>query len=73
MVGPPCVGVVTLRWFLVYWLDLSTREMWLSLPGDVALSCNPSYWEARTVGWLEVERPPLPASDGFWTALWLLI
>jgi hypothetical protein len=23
---------------------------------DVALSCNPSYWEARTVGWLEVEN-----------------
>jgi hypothetical protein len=30
--------------------------MWL-MPGDVALSCNPSYWEAKTVGWLEVERP----------------
>jgi hypothetical protein len=26
-------------------------------PGEVALSCNPSYWEARTVGWTEVERP----------------
>jgi hypothetical protein len=28
----------------------SSREMWLSPPGDVALSCNPR---------LEVERPPL--------------
>ena len=27
------------------------------LPGELALSCNPSYWEARTVGWFEVLRP----------------
>jgi hypothetical protein len=27
-------------------------------PGDVALSCNPSYWGARIVGWFEVESPP---------------
>jgi hypothetical protein len=26
-------------------------------PGEVALLCNPSFWEARTVGWLELERP----------------
>jgi hypothetical protein len=26
-------------------------------PGEVALSCNPSYWEARTVGWFEAEKP----------------
>jgi len=28
-------------------------------PGDVALSCNPSYWGARTVEWLEAARPLL--------------
>jgi hypothetical protein len=32
-------------------------EMWL-LSGDVALSCNPSYWEARIVGCVEMDRPP---------------
>jgi hypothetical protein len=41
------------------------------LPGEVALSCNPSYWEARTVGWLEVERP-LPIDRWYAVAaLWL--
>jgi hypothetical protein len=28
-------------------------------PGEVALSCNPCWdWEARIVGWLDVERYP---------------
>jgi hypothetical protein len=39
--------------------------MWLLL-GDMALSCNPSYWEARIVGWLEVDRPSCyKPMDGF--------
>jgi hypothetical protein len=40
------------------------REMWL-LPGDVALSCNPSYWEARIVGWLMGGKTSTSAADGF--------
>jgi hypothetical protein len=37
----------------------------------LAFSCNPSYWEARIVGWLEVERSPhyKPIDPG--AALWL--
>ena len=30
------------------------RENYLSRPRELALSCNPSYREARTVGWTEV-------------------
>jgi hypothetical protein len=29
---------------------LSGREMWLSRPGDVALSCNPSYLGGQSSG-----------------------
>jgi hypothetical protein len=33
----------------------------------VALSCNPSYWEAIIVGWLEVDRPPHYKPMDFWS------
>jgi hypothetical protein len=36
-------------------------------PGELALSCNPSYWEARIVGWLEVERSPHSKPIDFWS------
>jgi hypothetical protein len=36
-------------------------------PEDVALSCNPSYWEARIVGWLEVDRPQHYKPMDFWS------
>jgi hypothetical protein len=48
-------------------------EIWLPfkmLPGDVALSCNPSYWEARTVGWLEVENLHICSRWYLVAALW---
>jgi hypothetical protein len=37
----------------------------------MALSCNPSYWGARIVGWLEVERSPQSKSTISGAALWL--
>jgi hypothetical protein len=48
------------------WLSLAGRCGSL-LPGDVALSCNPSYWEARIVGWLEVDKPPHKKPKDFWS------
>jgi hypothetical protein len=36
------------------------------MPGDVALSCNPSYWEARIVVWLIGGKTSTPAADGFY-------
>jgi hypothetical protein len=35
------------------------------MPGDVALSCNPSYWEARIVGLLEGGKISTSAADEF--------
>jgi hypothetical protein len=32
-----------------------------------SVSCNPSYWEARIVGWLEVDRPPHYKLMDFWS------
>ena len=29
----------------------------------MAISCNPSYWEARTEGWIVVDRPPEYPTD----------
>jgi hypothetical protein len=44
----------------------------LKLPGDLALSCNPSYLGGQSsVGWFEVERPPQENRRAFGTALWL--
>jgi hypothetical protein len=37
------------------------------MPGDVVLSSNPSYWEARIVGGLEVDRPPHYNPMEFWS------
>jgi hypothetical protein len=44
---------------------LSPKCKFHFMPGEVALSFNPSYWEARTVGWFEAERPLSASSDGF--------
>jgi hypothetical protein len=33
--------------------------------GDMALSLNQSYWEARIVGWLMGGKTSTPAADGF--------
>ena len=34
-------------------------------PGELALSCNPSYREVRTVGWFEVLRPLTSLETGY--------
>ena len=40
-------------------------------PGELALSCNPSYLrEARTVGWLEVKRLKPPGRRDSAAELW---
>jgi hypothetical protein len=33
------------------------REMWLSWPGDVALSCNPSYLGGQSSGMVRCGKP----------------
>jgi hypothetical protein len=41
-----------------------------SLPGDVAISCYPSYWEARTVEWFELGNTATSDAILWWPHIW---